>query len=350
MPLAARIKERAHALGFDLAGVTPARPSQHAAFLTDWLAQGYAGEMSYLQRNVEKRLDPRRILPGARSIVAVGMSYGTAGAPTADPSRGRISRYAQGDDYHDLMGVRLRELLTFIQKEAQQEVEGRVYVDTGPLLEREIARRAGLGWIGKNSHLLHPRWGSWLFLGEILLDIELEPDEPWSAGRCGTCTRCLEACPTGALVAPRLLDARRCIAYLTIELKGSIPYELRPLMGNRIFGCDVCQEVCPWNQTATRPTGLPREGLMDPPLLSLMGMDEEAFRRRFKESPIQRARRQGLLRNVAVALGNWGDEAAVPALTRALDDPSPLVREHAAWALGRINGDAETRGHGDVGS
>ncbi|HID87781.1 MAG TPA: tRNA epoxyqueuosine(34) reductase QueG [Anaerolineae bacterium] len=341
------IKERAHDLGFDLVGVAPARPSQHGEFLADWLARGYAGTMGYLQRNVERRLDPRQALPGARSIVAVGMNYSTAGDQPADPSHGRISCYAWGDDYHDLIEARLRELLGFIQREAGREIHGRVYVDTGPVLEREVASRAGLGWIGKNTNLIHPRWGSWLFLGEILLDIELAPDEPWAADRCGTCIRCLEACPTGALVAPRVLDARRCISYLTIELKGSIPRDLRPPMGNWIFGCDLCQEVCPWNRRSARPTGewafWPREGLDAPPLLSLMGMDDEEFRSRFRGSPIKRVRRRGLLRNVAVALGNWGDEAAVPALARALDDPEPLVREHAAWALGRIGGKGARR-------
>lgn len=342
MSLTEWIKERAHALGFDLVGVAPARPSQHGDFLAHWLARGYAGQMGYLQRNVEKRLDPRQILPGIRSIVVVGMNYFTAEDQTADPSHGRISRYAQGDDYHDVVGARLRELLSFIQAEAGHEIQGRVYVDTGPVLEREVARRAGLGWIGKNTNLIHPRWGSWLFLGEILLDIELGYDEPWTADHCGTCTRCLEACPTGAFVAPRVLDARRCISYLTIELKGSIPRELRPQMDNWIFGCDVCQEVCPWNRRFAMLTGewtfRPREGLVTPSLLSLIGMDDEEFRSRFKGSPIKRARRRGLLRNVAVALGNWGHEAAVPALSQALYDPEPLVREHVAWALGRIEG------------
>jgi epoxyqueuosine reductase len=217
------------------------------------------------------------------------------------------------------------------------------------LLEREIAARAGLGFVGRNTNLIHPRWGSWLFLGELLLSVEVPPLAPAMAGSgtCGRCTRCLEACPSGALVAPYILDARRCISYLTIELKGPIPHEMRPSLGNRIFGCDICQEVCPWNRRfarrAVEAAFQPRPGAIAPPLLDLLALDDEGFRQRFRGSPVRRARRRGLLRNVAVALGNWGHPAAVPGLVRALHDAEPLIRGHAAWALGRIAGSEARR-------
>ncbi|MEJ2210289.1 MAG: tRNA epoxyqueuosine(34) reductase QueG, partial [Anaerolineae bacterium] len=257
-----------------------------------------------------------------------------------DASRGVIASYAWGPDYHDLMLPRLEELAAV----PGQPAAHRAYVDTGPLLERALAAAGGLGFIGRNTNLIHPRLGSWLFLGEILMDVDLPPmavSESEAAGTCGRCTRCLQACPTGAFAAPYVLDARRCISYLTIELKGPIPRELRPLVGNRIFGCDICQEVCPWNRRFARPSDpppwpAPPPEAMAPPLLELLALDEEAFRRRFAGSPIRRAKRRGLLRNVAVALGNWGHPAAVPGLVRALGDAEPLVRGHAAWALGRI--------------
>lgn len=351
MTFTQRIKARALELGFDLAGVAEAGPSQqHDAYL-EWLRAGFHGTMSYLARPdaVARRRDPRAILPGARSVVVVAMSYYV---PNREPAandarpRGRIARYARNDDYHDVMTRRLEALVGFMRAEAGQEVQARVYVDTGPVLERELASRAGLGWIGKHTNLIHPRWGSWLLLGEIITDLALEPDPPFEQDHCGTCTRCLVACPTGALVAPRVLDARRCISYLTIELKEPIPPDLRPLMGEWIFGCDVCQEVCPWNQKFARLTTelafRPRDDLAALDLMALLSLDEEGFRRRFQGSPIRRAKRRGLLRNVAVALGNLGDQVAIPALARALDDSEPLVREHAAWALGQIGGAARS--------
>jgi epoxyqueuosine reductase len=266
-----------------------------------------------------------------------------------DPSRGLISRYAWGADYHDLMAPRLEELAASIRAETGGRAADRIYVDTGPVLERAYAAAAGLGFIGKNTCMIHPRFGSWLFLGEILLDVDVGRDviPSYKGGGCGTCTRCLEACPTGALVAPYVLDARRCISYLTIELKGAIPGELRPLLGNRIYGCDVCQEVCPWQRFA-RPTQERAFRAADPdraapPLLALIALDEEGFRRRYTGSPIARIGRGRFLRNVAVALGNWGDRQAIPALEKALTDADPLMREHAAWALERINGRESTR-------
>jgi epoxyqueuosine reductase len=330
--------------------------------------------MAYLARpdSVTKRNDLAQILPGVRSVVTVGVNYHTKALPTQfrdDPSRGIVASYAWGGDYHDLLTPRLRQLGALVEVETQQPVAYRAYVDTGPILERELAARSGLGFVGKNTNLIHPRLGSWLFLGELLLAVELPPGKlvrdssermpvkremassPRAGstgdfaqlqrrGSCGQCTRCLDACPTGALVAPYVLDARHCISYLTIELKGAIPRRLRPLMGNRVFGCDICQEVCPWNrrfaQTASEPAFEPRPDGVAPRLLDLITLDSEGFRLRFHGSSMQRAKRRGLLRNVAVALGNWGAPVAVPLLARALRDAEPLIRGHAAWALGGI--------------
>lgn len=349
--LVKRVKARAAELGLDVLAIVPARPSTRTGEYQAWLDNGYHGEMGYLARPdaVQRRADPTLILPVARSIVSMGMNYHTVPLPPElrdDPSRGVIASYAWGVDYHGLLIPRLRALAATIQEELGEPVTFRDYVDTGPLLEREIAALGGLGFIGKNTNLIHTNLGSWLLLGEILVATDLPPSiepsgppAPRRAGTCGRCTRCLDACPTRAFVAPYILDARRCISYLTIELKGSIPRELRPLMGNRIFGCDICQEVCPWNRRYSRPTAepafQPRPDSIAPRLLELMALDEAGFRAHFEHSPIRRAGRRGLLRNVAVALGNWGSPAAVPALSRALDDPEPLIREHAAWALGQ---------------
>jgi len=343
--LASRLKQQGLALGFDVVGICAAGPSDHAEFYGRWIEAGYAGTMHYLARRIDERRDPRSLLPGCRSIVVAGLnSYDPDEAVTV-PGHGLIARFGRRDDYHQIMRQRLLALLDWLAAETGHAPDtlGRVAVDSAPLLERELAMRAGLGWIGKNCNLINPRFGSWLLLGELLLEIELPPDEPWERPHCGTCTRCLDACPAGALVEPRLLDSRRCLAYLTIELKEAIPEELRPLVGQRIFGCDVCQEVCPWNQRLSQagsdPLFRPRAGLTRPSLLELMALNDEGFRSRFGGSPILRAKRRGLLRNVAVALGNWGNAAARPALSAALDDPEPLVREHSLWALGRIDSD-----------
>jgi len=338
------VMRQALSLGFDLVGIIAARPPDTYDRYREWLAQGYHGEMGYLARPdaVAKRADLNRILPGVRTVIVVAVNYLTASPDcSGDPSRGCISRYAWGDDYHDILLARLRRLAELIEEQVGHAVVGRAYVDTGPLLERAMAVEAGLGFIGKNTNLIHPGLGSWLFLGELLLTVEIPTSV--AAGRkggCGKCTRCLDACPTGALIAPYRLDARRCISYLTVENKGPIPDEMRPLLGNRIFGCDICQEVCPWNRRFARPTDdaafRPRAELLAPPLVQLMELDDAGFRRLFHGSPIKRAKRRGLLRNVAVALGNWGDPAAIPVLRRALHDPEPLIREHAAWALARI--------------
>jgi epoxyqueuosine reductase len=300
--------------------------------------------MAYMTRDRQRRQDPRRSLPDARSVVVVGLSYYTFDLPDEvkrDPARGLIARYAWGLDYHAVLTPRLRDLAEFTGVEARRAVQTRVYVDTGPLLERDIAEQAGLGFTGKNTCLISPRIGSWIFLGEILLDIELDADKPVAKVGCGTCTRCLSACPTNAFPTPYVLDARRCISYLTIELKGAIPRELRKPIGNRIFGCDECQDVCPWPRRFARPTSerafypVRLDGAA-PKLLDLIGLTTDQFRERFDGSPVMRARRRGLLRNVAVALGNWGDEVAVPSLNGALNDAEPLVRRHSAWALGQI--------------
>lgn len=345
MSLTDRIKHKALDLGFDLIGVAPAGRAVHADAYTAWVEAGHAGEMAYMARDPDRRQDARRALADARSVVAVGLSHYTFELPDEikrDPARGQIARYAWGADYHDVMTLRLGELLAFIRREAAREVRAKVYVDTGPVLERDVAEQAGLGFIGKNTCLIHPRSGSWIFLGEIITDLELEPDEPIAHIGCGSCTRCLVACPTDAFPAPYILDARRCISYLTIELKGCIPRELRRPMGNRIFGCDDCQDVCPWprrfaqpaRERAFYPIDIDRAA---PRLLDLIRLTAGQFRERFKGTPILRARRKGLLRNVAVALGNWADASASLPLADALSDEEALIRAHAAWALGQIH-------------
>jgi epoxyqueuosine reductase len=335
------IKTEATALGFDLIGITAAEPLAHGGRLRAWLAQGFAGEMGYMSRDVERRVDPSRVLPEVRSIIVLGMNYYTSPARSeASPGHGWIARYAWGQDYHTVLGDKLKALVAFIRDVEGADVQARWYVDTGPILERELAWRAGLGWPGKNTNLINRRMGSWLFLGAILLNRELVYDAPATA-HCGSCTRCLVACPTRALVAQGVLDARRCISYLTIELRGAIPRELRPLMGTHIFGCDICQAVCPWNGKApvsSEPAFLPRAGFAAPELIPLLRLSDDEFRTQFRGSPVTRAKRRGLLRNVAVALGNLRDLRALPALEAALHDAEPLIRSHAAWALGRIGG------------
>jgi epoxyqueuosine reductase len=338
--LSLRIKAEAQRLGFELVGFSPARLPPHEESFAKWLRQGFSGEMEYMKRTEELRRDPHRLVPWAVSIVSVGMNYHTPfprPAARGDPT-GWISRYAWGDDYHQIMRDKLEALLDTIRRMCNGAVEGKAFVDSGPVLEREFAGIAGIGWIGKNTHLISPRRGSWFFLGELFLSLPLAYDRP-IRDRCGKCELCLKACPTAAFVGPYVLDARRCISYLTIELKGFIPRHLRPLIGNHIFGCDICQEICPYNVKA-RPTTeeayRPREGLYVPDLIPLLALDEAEFRRIFRGSPILRAKRKGFLRNVAVALGNSKSRQAVPALIRALDDDEALVRGHVAWALGQI--------------
>jgi epoxyqueuosine reductase len=351
--LARDVKREATAAGFDLCGITTSAPFvREGRALADWVDRGYHGEMDYMARNAPRSGDPKAVVPDARTLVVVGLYYGghTDSAPSEEESavpRGRISRYAQGEDYHAVMEPRLRRLAGYLLSRGAQIA--RYYVDTGPVIDRAAARRAGVGWYGKNTLIItRSGHGSWVFLGEILTDLPLAPDVP-DDGDCGRCRLCLDACPTGAIVAPYMVDARRCISYLTIEHRGPIPLELRPAIGDHIFGCDICQVVCPHN-TKTQAAGhsefaaRPGAGAR-PALLPLLNITEEEFRQRFRGSPVKRAKRSGLRRNVAVALGNIADAGAVPDLMIALHDgDDPLVRGHAAWALGRIGGDDARRG------
>src|SRR5438445_1914268 len=338
--LSLRIKEEAQRLGFELVGISPIKPPPHENSFAEWLRKGLASELAYMRRTEELRRDPQKLVPWAVSLVSVGMNYFTPFPRSVMPGERKvwIARYAWCDDYHDLMRRRLESLLTIIRDLCHRPVEGKAFVDSGPVLERDYAGVGGVGWIGKNTHLISPQRGSWFFLGELFLSVPLAYDRA-IRDRCGKCDLCLRACPTGAFVGPYVLDARRCISYLTIELKGFIPRHLRPLIGNHIFGCDICQEICPYNVKA-QPTAerayAPREGLYAPALIPLLALNENEFRRRFHGSPILRAKRKGLLRNVAVALGNSKSPEAVPALMRALDDEETLVRGHVAWALGQI--------------
>lgn len=333
LALTAAVKDRARELGFDRTAVGPAAAPPHGAAFEAWLGAGYAGTMTYLARGRADRLDPGRLLPGARSVVAVALSY----KPRAeDPAWRGVAAYARGRDYHDVMRERLVSLADFVAHAAGSDVTSRVAVDTSAVLERDLAARAGLGWIGKNTNLLAPELGSLFFIGIVLTTAELAADETLP-DRCGTCTACLDACPTRAFVAPYVLDARRCISYLTIEHRGAIDEPWRESVGEWLFGCDVCQDVCPWNAKAA-PL---REAAFEPTaplesLAALLALSPEAFRARFRGSAMTRAKRGGLLRNAALVLGNRRDPAAVPALTRALDDADATVRDAAAWALERI--------------
>jgi epoxyqueuosine reductase len=366
------LRQRALELGFDDCRVTSAGAPESAARFHEWLAEGRHGQMAWLARNAPKRVDPQQVLAGARSIITLAASYHNPGSfpgPTAADSRaqveptsahqaatqegggnsqspianrryGLVARYARFADYHELLGDRLKQLTKYMDELGGLNTRSLWYVDTGPLLERDLAQRAGLGFIGKHTNLISRHLGNWIFLSEIITTLEIEPDTP-ETNHCGTCTRCIAACPTAAITAPFRLDARRCISYLTIELQGNIPLELRPAIGNRIFGCDDCLEVCPWNRFAREGQMMKehaRPELGQPDLLELLALDEAGFRRRFADMPLLRARRRGLRRNVCVALGNIGDERALPALQKAGQDTEPLVSEHARWAIGQIDG------------
>jgi epoxyqueuosine reductase len=339
------VKALGLAVGFDLAGVAPAEPTRETEFLREWLARGYAGEMAWIGRRAEERVDPRRVLPGARSIVALALVYDPAAPREPEPGRARVARYAGGDDYHDVMGDRLRALGAALEALAGRAVRWRAWVDTGPVLERAVAARAGLGWIGKNTLLIDPALGSYLFLGVLLCDLELAPDaaEP---DHCGSCRACLDACPTGAFPEPWVLDATRCLSYTTIELRGAIPEPLRAAQGDRVFGCDVCQEVCPWNLRSRRPrpddpAGLrarlaPRADWQRPALAWLLSLSEDDFRAAARKTALRRAKWRGLVRNALVAAGNSGDASLVPLLRRHADGSDALLAEHARWALDRL--------------
>ena len=370
---AAGVRAECRRLGFGLVGITDVRASGHGAHLREWLDAGRHGTMAYLARDdaFRRRTRPDEEHPGLRSAIVVGLGYGNAasGDEGVDRDRGIIARYARGRDYHKVIKQKLMSLLRWLEQQAGAPLPlARACVDTAPVLERELAQRAGLGWFGRSSMLVNPRQGSYFFLATLLVELEFdEIDAPFERDHCGTCNACVDACPTGALLgrnkdgAP-VIDATRCISYLTIENRGAIPLELRPLIGNRIFGCDICQEVCPWNGpkfvTLTREAGFAARAPGDPPfgvqvepgdstsypgtasptLVALLetALDEAAWDAFSRGSPIRRAGRAGFARNVCVALGNWASPDAVPVLTSALSDPEPLVRGHAAWALGRM--------------
>jgi epoxyqueuosine reductase len=371
------LRQRARELGFDDCRVTTAQAPESAARLQQWLAEGRQGEMAWMERTAQKRSDPQQVLPGARSIIVLAASYGAeeriansqspianraadsqspianrvahsqsptasraadSQSPIAERGVGVIARYARFADYHDVLGGRLKQLARFVDELGGAGTRSLCYVDTGPLLERDFAQRAGLGFIGKHTNVISRHLGNWILLSEIITTLELPPDAP-EHNRCGSCTRCITACPTAAITAPFQLDARRCISYLTIEYRGSIPLELRRAMGNRIFGCDDCLAVCPWNRFAQEGRLMQAHARLDlaqPDLLELLALDEAGFKSRFAGTPILRARRRGLLRNVCVALGNVGDEGALPALQKAAEDAEPLVAEHARWAIEQI--------------
>jgi epoxyqueuosine reductase len=345
--LADRVKALALGLGFDLAGVARAEATPETAFLREWLARGYAGGMDWIARRVEERVDPRRLLPGARSFVVVGLVYDPGARGATPPGRGGVARYAGGTDYHDVMRAPLRALAAALAPLAGAPVATRAWVDTGPVQERVFAAYAGLGWIGKNTCLIHRELGSYLFLGVLLTDLELDPD-PREPDHCGSCRACLDACPTQAFVAPYVLDATRCISYLTIESRGPVPPSLREAHGSLVFGCDVCQEVCPWNTRERRripPDGAglrvrlaPRPEWVAPALAWLLGLGEDDWRAATRHTALRRARWRGLLRNALVAAGNSGDASLVPLVRRHAASADPLLAEHARWALARLSG------------
>lgn len=336
------IKDKALSL-FDLVGISPVGPFPENQFYKEWLAKGHAADMSYMGKNPEKREDLKSFIPGAKSVISCGVNYNTDkpySTETSDKKRGWVARYAWGDDYHEDIRERLNILSGYIEKITPHEPEMRLYVDTGPVLERNYAKYAGIGWIGKNTCLINQEMGSWIFIGEIITSLELEYDSP-APERCGTCTKCIDECPTDAIKEPYELDSRLCISYLTIELRDKIPLELRDEVGSHVFGCDICQDVCPWNRragTTDDSAFQPREGLYNPELSALAGLDTEEFRALFKGSPVKRTKRRGLLRNTMVAMGNSGEAGFIPALEEALKDEEPLVRAHAIWALYKIQG------------
>jgi epoxyqueuosine reductase len=339
------IKRQARELGFDLVGITTTEPPPHAEQFKQWLANGFHGELGYMARNASKRIAPQEILPDARSVVVVGLNY-LNDQPTPGPSKGgereagsvaRIARYARGErDYHDLLGDKLKQLVDFVCRVGGADTRALWYVDTGPILERDLAQRSGVGFIGKHTNLISRKLGNWILLGEVLTNLELPPDRS-EREYCGKCRRCIDACPTRAIIGSYQLDARLCISYLTIELKGAIPVELRSVIGDRIFGCDDCLEVCPWNRFAKLSPMREFQRRELPMLTEFLSWDEQKFREFLRGTPIYRIKRRGFLRNVCIALGNVGDASALPALERALLDSEELIREHAAWAIRQIH-------------
>jgi epoxyqueuosine reductase len=343
-----RIRNVGYALGLDAVGFAEAKPHARTEFLREWIARGYAGEMDYLERRLEERVDPRRVLPGAESLIVVGLACPadeTPGTPRSEGPRGRIARYAGGDDYHDVLLDRLRSLEAALESLAQVRVRSRSYVDTGPIAERAAAERAGLGWIGKNSCLIHPELGSHLMLGVIVADLSLESDEIVT-DHCGTCRACLDVCPTDAFPEPYVLDATRCLSYTTIELRGSIPEDLREAQGDHVFGCDLCQTVCPWTRSRPKtpladPLGLrarleKRPEWIAPTLEWILSLDQEGFAKSARHSALKRSGHRGLIRNALVAAGNSGDPGLRPLIESHARGEDLLLREHAQWALARL--------------
>ena len=342
------VKRAAEEAGFDLAGVAPAADTPELEHFPEWIAAGHAGEMKYMEARDErgdlKRASLARVAPWARSVVVCAVNYNTDhpySTQINDPSRGWISRYAWSrEDYHDAVLSRLKQVEAALRESVPSPLTTRSYVDTGPIVERVFAKYAGVGWVGKNTCIINQKKGSWLFLGVILMSLELEPDLP-APDRCGTCTRCIEACPTDAILAPYQLDSNKCISYLTIEKRGSIPEDLRGGMGRHVFGCDICQDVCPWNRKApatTLPEFAPRPGLVNPALAWLAEMSAEEFRKAFRGSPIRRTKRSGLRRNAVIAMGNSGNREFIPLLEKLTDDEDEVVVESARWAKVRLQG------------
>jgi epoxyqueuosine reductase len=334
------IKDKARRLGFSLTGVTIPDPPPHYSTFENWLAQGHHGNMDYLaaERSRTRRANPREILPECKSILVLATPYHASSRAERSDSEveAHIASYAQGADYHDILPARMQELVQFIEEQVGGPVKNRYYTDTGPILERDLAQRAGIGWIGKNTCLINPKQGSYFFISEILLDLALEPDPPFATDHCGTCTRCITACPTQCILPNRTLDATQCISYLTIELKDDIPAELRDKIGDWAFGCDICQMVCPWNRFAPEGDSAFSNAHAPQTLTDELSLTLQAFNQRFKLSPVKRTKRRGYLRNIAVALGNSGDMHALPVLQNALNDDEPMIREHAQWAIDKI--------------
>ena len=343
------IKEEARRLGFILAGVTVPDPPEHVSVFEGWLAEGRHGTMSYMssERSRSCRADPGRLMPECKSIIVLATPYSNPGSPPmatgvgAGKPRGMVAAYAWGDDYHDVLPQRMRALVRSIEEQVGRPIASRCFTDSAPILERDLGQQAGLGWIGKNTCLISPRLGSYLLLSEILLDLELEPDAPVTTDHCGSCTRCIEACPTDCILPDRTLDARRCISYLTIELRGSIPTDLRPEIGNWIFGCDICQMVCPWNRFSP-PQGdqafSDQSRVAGPLLKDELALSPDEFKLRFQRSPIRRAKAPGYLRNLAVAAGNSGARQLLPVLHTVAEQGDPLAEEHSKWAIQQISG------------
>jgi epoxyqueuosine reductase len=330
------IKTKSRQLGFVLAGVTSCNPPENFEVFQDWLNANHHASMEYLasERSRSRRADPKLILPECKSILILALPYSEVRIQNAEH---RIAAYALGDDYHDVIPPRLQEIVDFIEMQVGYPVPNRYYTDTGPILERELAQRAGLGWIGKNSMLINPQAGSNFLLAEILLGIELEFDAPFNTDHCGTCTRCVDACPTNCILPNRTLDANRCISFLTIENKGDIPESLRSKIGNWVFGCDICQQVCPWNRFSTPADPALKPNIPLPVVTDDLRLSPSEFNQCFKRSPIKRAKRRGYLRNLAVTIGNSGNEKALHVLEQAAQDEEQLVREHAQWAMNKIH-------------